>query len=960
MSHERILVVGDDSVVARDLQETLTRFGYEVPEPVSNADDAFDTARRLMPDLVLVDAALTGKTDGVEAARRIQSQLHIPHVYCTELNGEAFTARVKQTNPLGYVSKPISEKDLKTRLELALHKAHSFRMQCEIERLASALVSLGDAVIVADPTGQVTFLNRAAEELTGWSMSDAKGKLLAEVFPIADETGAAGHGASSRTAELLRKEGWGGASRRILFAPRLGMVRSVEACASPVLDVDGELSGVAIVFRDTTEKRSWEISLEESNERFRLVSLATNDAIWDWDIKSDLVEWNEGPERLFGYAGDEVPNEGAWWTRRIHPEDGDRILGSIHDALQARQAHWSGEYRFRRADGTWATVSDRGYVVYEDDGTPCRMIGCMTDISERKAMEEERLRLFAEERAARAAAEAARLRSNFLSAAGKILISSLDHNATLARVANLAVTEVCDWCAIDLVEKDGALRRVALSHSDPAKSVMAAVLRCDSPDLGATHGVPLVLSTRTPQVWTEFPEAIREHVGSAADAGFEAVARFGAIPDPEMKSCLLVPILGPTAAIGVITLLSTSTERVYTEEDLEMAQDLAVRIALALENARLYEETCAAVRMRDDFVAIAAHEIRSPVTTLQLHLNRTLGLARAETGDSVPPGILERLELMHSVGQRLVETMDQLLDLSRLASSQLPLNDEACDLAAVVRNVIPLLEHEIDRSGCTITTALSAAAVGYWDPFRIQQIVTNLISNALKYGRGKPVRIAVHADETSAWLEVRDQGIGIASRDRERIFEPYARVGPRASISGLGIGLHIARQIADVYGGRLSVESAPDSGSTFTLELPLRRAAIGAGVIAGVDPDSAGRRVLIVDDSEDTRVLLTTILGEAGYEIVEAIDGRDALAKLCSAPLPDLILADVAMPVMDGAAFVKELRKDPVLATVPVVLISGRVDLDETAAKLGVSEYLDKREDASQLLELVKRYCARN
>jgi PAS domain S-box-containing protein len=959
MGRERILLVEDESLGAGALQATLIRLGFDVPETALNAEEAFEAARATRPDLVLIDVVLADHADGIETARRIQTQLHIPHVYCTAHLDDAFASRAKDTDPLGFIGKPILESDLKLRLEMAFHRARTIRQRWESEGLASALASLGDGVIVSDPAGHVTFMNPAAEQLTGWPPAEARGRLLGEVFPLLDE--ASSSACASLTAELLRKEGWGGGASRVLFAPRLGVVKAVEACASPMTDIEGALTGVVVVFRDTTEKRTRERAIEASNERFRLVSLATNDVIWDWDIRSDLVEWNEGLERLFGYGDVEDSTAGDWWTERIHPEDSDRVLSSISGVCDARNSHWAAEYRFRRADGSYAVVDDRGYVVYESDGTPARMIGCMTDISGRKALEDERLLLLEQERAARADAEAARRRSNFLSEAGQILGSSLDYHATLARVANIAVRAVCDWFAVDIVDRDGTLRRVALTHAEPGKSAVAAILRGRAPDPAAEHGVPLVLSSHRAQLWSavsELPEPIFESILEAsAAADFESAARFGVIPDPGLQSCMIVPILVQDSARGAITFASAREERRYAEKDLEMASDLALRIASALEINALYEEVRESVRMRDEFLAIAAHEIRGPATTLQMHLERIVRVARSESGEKVPPPLLERLEMMRGVGARLVVTMDQLLDLSRLTFAQLTLADEECDLANVVREILPAIEHETIASGCRITTSLPEGVVGRWDSFRMRQVAANLISNALKYGKGKPVRIAVRADATTARLEVSDEGIGIAPPDRERIFERYTRVGSRNDVAGLGIGLHIVRQIVDLHGGRLEVKSAPGFGSAFIVELPRNPA--GDASPRRPEPRASGKRILVVDDCEDLRFSLATLLIDDGYEVTEATDGRDALGRLRAERLPDLILTDIAMPVMAGPEFIGELRKDPLLATIPVVLISGAGEGSETAARLGVADFLDKGRQSADILDCVNRYCAR-
>ncbi len=239
------------------------------------------------------------------------------------------------------------------------------------------------------------------------------------------------------------------------------------------------------------------------------------------------------------------------------------------------------------------------------------------------------------------------------------------------------------------------------------------------------------------------------------------------------------------------------------------------------EQQRLAQEAQAAVRIRDEFLGIAAHELRTPLTslTLQLQLLRRL-LHRAPPPE---PAQLER-GVLTSERQtaRLSQLVDSLLDISRLTSGRMELQLEELDLCELTHEVARRFETQAQAVGVALTVDAPGAVRGRWDRMRVEQVLTNLLSNALKYGRGAPVDVRVRAEEAGARLEVQDRGIGIAPEDAPRIFERFERAVSSRHYGGLGLGLFITRQLVQALGGHISVASAPGQGSTFTVRLPAR------------------------------------------------------------------------------------------------------------------------------------------
>jgi PAS domain S-box-containing protein len=229
-----------------------------------------------------------------------------------------------------------------------------------------------------------------------------------------------------------------------------------------------------------------------------------------------------------------------------------------------------------------------------------------------------------------------------------------------------------------------------------------------------------------------------------------------------------------------------------------------------------------AVQVRDEFLLVAAHELKTPLTSLQLQVS---GLLRnLESGTVVDPSRVEaRLETADRQVKRLVKLVNELLDVNHVTVSELRLELERVELDDVVREVLDRMKHELTVAGCPVELSLAGSLFGHWDRLRVEQIVGNLVSNAMKYGAGRVITITTRESGGRAQLIVRDRGIGVARENRERIFERFARAVPSDHYGGLGLGLWIVRVLAEAMGGGVSLESAPGQGATFTVELPLQR-----------------------------------------------------------------------------------------------------------------------------------------
>ncbi|WP_095093937.1 hybrid sensor histidine kinase/response regulator [Pseudomonas sp. Irchel 3A5] len=229
-----------------------------------------------------------------------------------------------------------------------------------------------------------------------------------------------------------------------------------------------------------------------------------------------------------------------------------------------------------------------------------------------------------------------------------------------------------------------------------------------------------------------------------------------------------------------------------------------------------------AVRMRDDFMSIVSHEVRTPLNGLILETQlRKLHLAK----DNAAAFTMEKLRAMVDRDERqiqsLIRLIEDMLDVSRIRTGKLSIRTSAFDLAELVSNLLESFSAQIAAAESSVTFKAAEPVIGVWDEFRIEQVIANLLTNALRYGARKPIHVRVYAEEGEARVEVRDQGIGISAENQQRIFQQFERVAANHAVHGLGLGLFISDQIVSAHGGRIVVESAEGEGSMFRVCLPV-------------------------------------------------------------------------------------------------------------------------------------------
>ena len=420
--------------------------------------------------------------------------------------------------------------------------------------LPAVLEAAGTGIVVLDSRGRIIIANAAFCELLGYS----KEELLQLDRGVANTEDAA----EATLAEELRSGKRTGYTIDKRYVHKSGAEVWGRVTLTMLRQSEGDFA-IAVV-EDITEKRGIEEAAGEvrrAHERYALVARATNDVIWDWDAEHGTIIWNDALQTMFGYAPEQIDNRLQWWDSHLHPDDRERVVNGINGIIEQGGSSWSDEYRFERADGSFTEVLDRGYIARSEDGTPIRMIGAMLDVTERK-------------RAERIA--------TFMAEASAVLASSLDYHVTLARVADLTVPLLADWCFVDLRTGDQTFERLVTSRDDAM-----------APD--------------------RFADLVREVIAAGVPKLLEHIDA-----EDGIRSALIVPlvVVPGDRALGALTLAMSHSRRVLAERDRRVVEDVARRAAMAIEHARLYDDAQKANLAKDEFLAILSHELSTPLTII--------------------------------------------------------------------------------------------------------------------------------------------------------------------------------------------------------------------------------------------------------------------------------------------------------------------------------------------------------
>jgi PAS domain S-box-containing protein len=695
----------------------------------------------------------------------------------------------------------------------------------ESERvLRSVYEAVGCGVLVMDREGIVVAANAAAEEILGIPAARLIGGPpgLIDTQLLADGSI---QFVRERPAPRVARQRQAERKQVFSFVHPDHRRRWVQLDVVPLFGPDGDVTRVVSSFIDITEQKASEEALRRRDLILQAVAFAAENLLrsseWEHSIDDVLAQLGAATAVSRVYI---VPDEAGDADLRVTAEHQWTESGVARRAdLPARGSYLQGQ----RLDRWEGILRDGGIVQGELRSFPyeeqqvlvaegvCSLIlvpifvgtswwgfigfddcaderswqpslvealktaaGTLGAAILRRRAEAERLQLVREQ-SARMEAETAQRRLAYLAEASQILAASLDFEPGLQGVANLVVPGLTDACFVDMVQPDASIRRVA------SAGVAEPGLEMSPPALEAV--------IRGNRSWLT-PRA------------------------------LIVPLVTHTGAAGAMTWVAASTRSWFQATDLDLASHLARRCALTIDNSRLYREARAAVSIRDEFLSVAAHELKTPMTSLRGYAQ--LLVREFDRAGTLNPERARRAAFTIQVqSDKLARLVAQLLDVSRLQSGKLAVERRPSDLTMLVREVIDAARSQLkDHS---LETHLPGELWASIDPLRIEQVVTNLIDNAIKYSpEGGLIEVGLTCDERTslARVVVRDHGIGVPPEHRPHIFDRFYQAhagGPLTSMAGMGLGLYISRQIVELHEGSINAEFPDDGGTRFIVQLPL-------------------------------------------------------------------------------------------------------------------------------------------
>jgi PAS domain S-box-containing protein len=563
------------------------------------------------------------------------------------------------------------------------------------------------------------------------------------------------------------------------------------------------------------------------------------------------------------------------------------------------------------------------------------------DIAGWAALAIDNAQLYREAENARRVAERSREFLEILARVSDDLASSLDPDAALKQLASRLVGKLADYCVT--YSFDGTtIRRLGLAHRDAAKHPQVEAL-CDAgpPTLEDEWGAGAVIRTGEP--------ILAENISvSLLEAAVQNPTHLKAVKSLSPSSAIIVPLRARGRTLGAMALVTDeSSQRHYDQDDLKLARELASRAAMLVDNARLYAQARAAIRARDDMIAVVSHDLRSPLQSI----SSAATLLEFQNGSGSADRSLEAIKLATAQMDRLLH---DLLDLSLIDAGQLTVTKELMETGTLVEEARtmfePLAGEKSITLDCSIDSGLPRVRV---DQNRMQQALANLLGNALKFvPAGGRIALSARRDGDRVRIAVTDNGPGISEGDIGRVFDRFWRADRRKE-RGIGLGLTVAQGIVQAHGGEIGVESRKGEGSTFYILLN----AVASARTAPVSVRSKDGPVLVVDDEEPFRTEIVEALRRSGYAVVSAGDGREALEYLRGDNTPALVILDMMMPLREGWSLFEAVKLDPRLASVPLVLLTCLGESEDNMAELDVSGYLNKPVPMNELLSLAARHC---
>jgi PAS domain S-box-containing protein len=938
----RVLIADDNA----DMREYLARMlspHYQV-EVAADGSAALERIRGRAPDLIVADVMMP-TLDGFELLNAVRADAATrltPVILLSARAGEEARIEGLRAGADEYLVKPFSARELlasiASQLALArLRRASERALRHQSEQHLTLLNRAPFGVYLVDADFRIVEVNPVALPMFGDIPGGLIGRAFDEIVRIlwrrdyADELVAI----FRRTLETGEPYV---TSDRTAFRIDRGTEESYEWRVDRITLPDGRY-GLVCYVRDIGEQK------KATAARAYLAALvdSADDAIIAKDLHGVIQSCNAAAERLFGYSSAELVGRPV--RILIPPErqsEEDDILARLRRG--ERIEHFE-TVRITK-DGRRLDIALTVSPVRDDSG---RIIGASKiarNITMLKQAESERLRLLQEHAAV----------TETLNTVGALVASDLDRSKVVQAVTD-AATDVTGAAFgaffYNVIDERGEAYTLYTISGVPREMFSKFPMPRNTAIFAPTFkGTAIVRSddiTRDPRYGHNAP-----YYGMPP----------GHLP---VRSYLAVPVKGRGGEVIGGLFFGHAEVGQFTAHHERIVLGIASWAAVALENARLYSGVQEASRLKDEFLASLSHELRTP-------LNAILGYARMLRSGIIAPDRRERaIETIERNATSLTQIVEDVLDVSRIVSGKIRLHVQTVDFPTIVANAIDVIAPAAEAKGVRVETIVDPhAAPISGDPERLQQVLWNVLSNAVKFTpRGGKVQVRLERVNSHIELTVSDTGIGIAPEFLPYVFERFrqAEGGTTRERGGLGLGLSIARQLTELHGGTIDVSSAGiGQGATFRIKIPLMivhpvqdhaprvhpRSPSAPASITAVSLE--GIHVLAVDDEPDALTLVCEVLEAAGARTTTAQSAQEALAAL-DADAPDVIVADLGMPVMDGFALIEQMRQhvNPKVRTIPAAALTAYARSEDRmrALQAGFQIHLAKPIDPGELVTTI-------
>ena len=548
---------------------------------------------------------------------------------------------------------------------------------------------------------------------------------------------------------------------------------------------------------DIDEQRRNREQLQESEKKFRQAILNAPIPVLIHAENNEIIAMNRAWTAQSGYSIEDIPDIRTWKARAYGAIEGrSRVNQSTtQGADQLREPVRIGEFDIQTKSGEMKTWElNAGPIGKLPDGRQLIM-STAADVTEQKRLRET---------------------EKFLSDVTAALVSSLDYNQTISHLSRLIVPRLADSCYIHLLKTDGSIDSIHFETSNSEQRVLLEELGPYLSEERSRTALRITLNTKEPQLIYYRKNEDYQSVSLHNPRQLELMLLI------RPSSVISVPLLFGDKLLGAITLFGSRDRRSYLDPDMKLAVEIARRAANALEHSMLYEMAQTAIRARDEFLSIASHELKTPITALKMQIQITNRNMKLEDGKSPSAARLAKMLNISGIQvDRLTKLVEDLLDVSRIRSGKIRFDFETLNFSKFIEQVFDNYIDQLHAAGCRLRYFIEPDLFGLGDPSRIEQVLVNLITNVMKYAPGTAVQ--VHARRTREHLEivVQDEGPGIPKDKLATVFERFERAVSSRNISGLGLGLFIVRQIIEAHHGDIHVESELKVGSKFIITLPL-------------------------------------------------------------------------------------------------------------------------------------------